>query len=282
MKKFLAHFLFPHESNKHKAQLLHSSTILYIAVAFFLGGLFLSSLRTAFPQVLGVSSNITIEKLLILTNKERLENNLPPLELNPELSLAASKKAQDMLAYDYWAHNSPNGKSPWVFIKDAGYNYFYAGENLARGFNNAEDVVSAWMASSQHRANILSENYKDVGFAVATGRLRGEETVLIVEELGSQASAVIAQNQNKQNTSTLSSSYQLSASSISKPIIDTLSLSSILTRTILALFILVLILDMIIIKRKKIIRLFRHNLDHVFFLALILLVIIILTRGVVI
>src|SRR3990172_3890597 len=96
-----------------------------------------------------------------------------------------SKKAQDMLDYGYWAHNSPTGKSPWVFIRSSGYNYVYAGENLARGFATADSVMKAWMASPDHRANVLSANYEDVGFAVKLGKLNGEETVLIVEELGS-------------------------------------------------------------------------------------------------
>ena len=59
------------------------------------------------------------------------------------------------------------------------------GENLARGFNSASDVINAWMNSPEHRQNVLSPNYQNVGFAVATGNLSGEDTVLVVEMLGS-------------------------------------------------------------------------------------------------
>ena len=86
-----------------------------------------------------------------------------------------------MFSKDYWAHNAPDGTTPWVFIKNTGYNYIYAGENLARGFNSASDVINAWMNSPEHRQNVLSPNYQNVGFAVATGTLSGEDTVLVVE-----------------------------------------------------------------------------------------------------
>src|SRR5258706_10350524 len=94
-----------------------------------------------------------------------------------------------MFAKDYWAHIAPDGTTPWSFIKGAGYNYVYAGENLARGYFSASDVVNAWMASPEHRENMLSSKFADVGFSAQNGKLTGEDTVLVVEMLGSTSLA---------------------------------------------------------------------------------------------
>lgn len=141
-------------------------------------------IEQSYPEILGITANISANDLLNLTNQKRAEAGLPLLKMDNALSQAAANKANDMLTKNYWSHNAPDGTTPWVFIKSTGYEYLYAGENLARGFTTAEDAVSAWMASPGHRENILSANYKDVGFAITSGTLTGEETVLIVEEFG--------------------------------------------------------------------------------------------------
>jgi hypothetical protein len=71
-----------------------------------------------------------------------------------------------MAARDYWSHNTPDGKTPWAFITKTGYHYQKAGENLAYGFSNAEDTITGWMNSTEHRANILNASYSEVGFGV--------------------------------------------------------------------------------------------------------------------
>src|SRR3989344_6873494 len=171
MKEFLHHLFIPRESNNYKAKLLHQTTLLLFIVFFIVGGLLLNITKTNYPTVLGISTDITSEQLITLLNQKRQENGLSTLSFSPELATAARNKANDMLSKNYWAHNSPDGVTPWVFLKEAGYNYVYAGENLARGFNNSLDVTNAWMASPTHRANVLSPNYSDVGFAVVIGNL---------------------------------------------------------------------------------------------------------------
>jgi len=267
---------------------LHHKNILLITLLLFFGGLFLSAIRTNYPSVLGVSVDISAQKLLLLTNKQRIENNLSPLTLNPKLSLAAQRKAEDMFLQNYWAHNSPEGKTPWFFVRGAGYNYIYAGENLARGFDTSDDVISAWMASVRHRENVLSENFREVGFAVRKGKLDGEETVLVVEEFGSQEVTQIAQNPQNQQIQEVSSSADnalsqaFSAPSIYNSFIKSISLTEGVDKIILSVFILALVLDMAVIERKKIIRFVGHNIDHIFFLVLVLLIIGVLGKGVII
>lgn len=136
-------------------------------------------------DVLGISYTITSSQLTDKVNYVRKQNGLLPLRLNDKLSRAATQKANDMLQKNYWAHFSPTGTTPWFFINKNNYKYVYAGENLAKGYTNIDEVFSSWMNSESHKKNILSNNYKDTGFAMATGSLNGENTTIIVEMFGS-------------------------------------------------------------------------------------------------
>jgi hypothetical protein len=304
MINLLRHLFIPRESNNYRSGLLHHKILLSLSFLLVSAGLVTFIVRVNFPSVLGLSSDISTQQLLILTNQQRENNSLSALTDNPELDQAAANKALDMFNKDYWAHDAPDGTTPWVFIKGAGYNYVYAGENLARGFNNASDVINAWMNSPEHRQNVLSANYQDVGFAVATGKLTGEDTVLVVEMLGSTslAGSTVAKNtvppttevaantpansmakapQSQATTAPVvnSSSINLLGSSVIKPLIHSNSFASISSGVILSLFIFVLCLDMLIIERKKIVRFVGHNLDHILFLSAIFGIVAILMRG---
>lgn len=274
------HLFIPHISNNFRAKLLHHQVLTTFVLGLFLGGFLLSYFSSILPQVLGQAIDISVEKLVQITNDKRLENGGGPLKLNDKLSYAAALKAEDMFRDDYWAHNSPSGKTPWVFIKDSGYTYVYAGENLARGFTDSEDVVNAWMASESHRNNLLSGNYDDIGFAVKKGKLKGEETVLIVQMFGSTSltpgrSTASVSTPSQGSELTLVASGEVRAS----PLLDTKILSSNLSQSIVILFIFVLTADMIIVKRKNILRFVGHNLDHIFFLSLIILILGVLSKG---
>lgn len=288
MKDFLHHLFLPHERNNYRAKLLHHKTLVFFITLIFSATFFLEVVKTNFPSVLGVQNNITVEQLVSITNKKRAEVGLPALALDPKLSQAAELKAQDMFAKDYWAHNSPDGITPWVFIKQSGYNYVYAGENLARGFNSAEDVVNAWMASPKHKENMLFKNYNDVGFYIGVGKLKGEETLLVVEEFGNQGTRAIASNKSSQKVSTSSSKKIVSPKVFAgtayqeRPILNSLSLPLNTDRVLIAIFIFTFLLDMIIVERRRIARLVGHNIDHILFLMLIMLVVAVLGKGVII
>jgi uncharacterized protein YkwD len=186
MKDFFHHLFIPRESNNHRSKILHHQSLLLVILFLLTGLSALSFAQKSYPAVLGISANISIQDLLSQTNQKRQENGISPLVLNAELTHAAEMKADDMFAKNYWAHVSPDGTTPWVFIKNAGYEYLYAGENLARGFTTAPDTVNAWMASPTHRENLLSPNFKEIGFAVKAGSLTGAETILVVQEFGSK------------------------------------------------------------------------------------------------
>ena len=127
MKDFLHHLFVPRESNNHRAKVLHNSNLFLSVVFLLLASYLMQGLKEVFPSVLGVTSNIAIESLLALTNKKREENGKRSLIINPQLSHAAAQKAEDMFKNDYWAHNSPSGRTPWSFITASGYRYVFAG-----------------------------------------------------------------------------------------------------------------------------------------------------------
>lgn len=153
--------------------------------------------------VLGSRSDISAVSLLSDTNAERLDHNEQALTLDSQLSAAAQAKAEDMVRSDYWAHESPSGRTPWSFITSSGYQYSSAGENLAYGFASAEDSVAGWMASPEHRANLLDPEYKDVGFGVATSPDylgHGRQTVVVAEyarPAGAQAAPQVLAAESK-------------------------------------------------------------------------------------
>jgi uncharacterized protein YkwD len=286
MKDFLSHLFIPKESNNHRARVLHNTNILLTIIFLLLATFLVQKIKVNFPSVLGINADISSEQLLLLTNKERQSIGVGALVINDQLSQAASEKADDMFEYNYWAHNSPSGKTPWVFIKSAGYKYIYAGENLARGFTTPEDVIKAWMASPDHRANMLSSNYRDVGFAVKFGKLNGEETVLIVEEFGN-LNMPIATNSKVQDipiapAKSINPPAQEVQAVRKQPIVSTSALSSNIYYVFIIIFIAVLFVDMIVIEKKKVMRFVGHNMDHILYLLLVLVLIGIWGKGVVI
>lgn len=182
VKKFFHHFFLPNEENNYRARSLHTDFLgLYLVLALVLS---LSFKQIGLNNVLGFATDISVNKLYELTNSERDKNGLPRLTYNDKLSAAAAAKASDMFANNYWAHYSPIGTTPWDFIVNSGYNYEYAGENLAKNFLFSDGVVSAWMDSPTHRDNILKREYSEVGYAIVNGTLNGEQTTLVVQMFG--------------------------------------------------------------------------------------------------
>jgi hypothetical protein len=196
LHKHLKHWFVPHKHNDHRPHLIRAHGLALMAVLII--GVQITAnvvLRPAQLRVLPYATDITPVDLLTQTNQQRTANGLPALKLDSRLNQSASLKAADMFAYNYWAHVNPTtGTQPWHWFTQAGYNYQYAGENLAKDFDTTAGTIQGWMNSPGHRANILSPNYTDVGFAVQNGTLVGGETTLVVAHYGSTAGTTVAAN----------------------------------------------------------------------------------------
>lgn len=105
----------------------------------------------------GKSLNSYEQQVAQLTNQQRAKYGLPPLKVSLKLSHMARVKAADMRDHNYFDHNSPTYGSPFNMMKQFGISYSYAGENIAAGQKTPQEVVTAWMNSPGHRANILNK-----------------------------------------------------------------------------------------------------------------------------
>lgn len=97
-----------------------------------------------------------------LVNQYRSENGLSKLAYRNDLQSVADLRAREIVTN--FSHTRPNGTSCFTAVKEAGISYSAVGENIAYGQKSADAVMTAWMNSSGHRANILSSNY--TGMAV--------------------------------------------------------------------------------------------------------------------
>lgn len=101
------------------------------------------------------------EQVAILVNKERAAYGLQPLKVSPKLSEAANIRAGELKTS--FSHTRPDGTSCFTAMDELGITYRAAAENIAYGQRNPESVMNAWMNSSGHRANILSDKMEYIG-----------------------------------------------------------------------------------------------------------------------
>lgn len=184
MFEWLKDHFIPHEGNDHRPHFLRApaialvlAAVLLLEVAYLAGTLYLVPRSDFLAEVI---SSVLVEE----TNAQRTEESLGTLTINPLLEQAARLKAEDMAAKGYFSHDTPDGKTPWYFLREVGYRYQAAGENLAVNFTDSSDVTRAWMNSPSHRANILNGNYTEIGIATARGTYKGSDTVFVVQFFG--------------------------------------------------------------------------------------------------
>ncbi len=126
-------------------------------------------------QSSGQSASATIDLgLLEQLNEIRAAHHLVPLALSPDLNAAASLHSREMLTKGFFAHDSGNGQVFWkriqAFYPQGGFGFWSVGENLfwTSGPPSAGESVQAWMASPEHRANILDPAWRQIGVSSAT------------------------------------------------------------------------------------------------------------------
>lgn len=181
---FLAVFV-PNEENCFLPEALKQKYLFWYGASLLILKIALISLVLILPST-DFFSAIAADRLISLVNQERQARNLSTLTLNNNLNSVAYLKVNDMLAKDYFDHTSPAGLTPWYWFKQIGYNYAFAGENLAMGFVETDAVFHAWMNSPSHRDNILNPNYQEIGLAVKSGQIQEHKDTLAVLVFGKQ------------------------------------------------------------------------------------------------
>ncbi|MBI4426149.1 MAG: hypothetical protein HY567_01095 [Candidatus Kerfeldbacteria bacterium] len=183
VKRHLHNAFIPHPGNDHRPHALRHKALTAYAIIIVVVKVVVSGLLIAYPGP-SATANLTAGNIIELTNQARQANSLKSLKTNTKLTSGAQLKAADMLSKSYFAHISPTKVTPWYWFRQAGYNYSTAGENLAMDFVTAEGVTEAWLDSPGHRRNILNSKFIDTGVAVASGKLSGVSSTVVVQFFG--------------------------------------------------------------------------------------------------
>ncbi|MDA1316803.1 MAG: CAP domain-containing protein [bacterium] len=267
------HFFIPRHSNNFKAKLLHHDVLTSYLIFALALTISINVIQDKSGSILGYATDISPTKLFELTNVEREEAQLPSLTYNQALADAAEQKALNIFENNYWAHYGPNGETPWEFILEAGYQYEYAGENLAKNFLFSEGVVKAWMDSETHRENIMRDEYTEVGFAVVNGLLENEETTLVVQMFGAPlypTNNIQAEDPKPtaQVMSEAATKIQKVLANSNKPLFFPLYLQG--SALFIAFLIITLILDFYFASKLGLIHIKGKHLAHILFLGFVL------------
>lgn len=181
----LKNIFLPNKDNQyHPHAIRHVGILVFISIFLSFQTIYNYQAADKF-QVLGYATNVSTGDLLSYTNQNRAASGLASFSLNGSLSQAAQAKANHMIANNYWAHVAPDGTTPWYFIDASGYSYSRAGENLAYGYSTSSGVVTGWMNSPSHAANILDSGFSEIGFGIANGsNFQGGENTVVVAMYG--------------------------------------------------------------------------------------------------
>lgn len=180
-------FLPTKENNFHPGVLSDRAISVFILLFLLVKVIF--SFNLILVKQSSLFADISAQRIITLTNEVRQQYGLPIVQEDLLLNKAAQEKAQDMFKNKYFGHFSPTNVSPWDWIDKSGYNYYYAGENLAMNFLDTEEVIKGWLNSPSHRENLLNKDYKDMGIAVVSGDFNNEgiNRILVVQMFGSKA-----------------------------------------------------------------------------------------------
>lgn len=126
----------------------------------------------AAPDAAGDDLNALAHRAVDLANQERAKAGLNPLKWNDQLAASGRAYAQEMASKTFFSHTGSDGSTPTDRAGRVGYAAYgwgglYVGENLGRGYNTAESVHQAWMASEGHRQNLLLPKYREIGIGIA-------------------------------------------------------------------------------------------------------------------
>jgi uncharacterized protein YkwD len=128
-------------------------------------------------------------------NAYRAANHLAPLRLSASLTAAARTHSLQMEADGYFAHNSADGTAFWKriesFYPEGGFGYWSVGENLLWSSPDvdAEKVLDMWIASPEHRKNMLDPQWREIGVSAvhsesAPGVYHGLTVTIVTTDFG--------------------------------------------------------------------------------------------------
>jgi uncharacterized protein YkwD len=147
------------------------------------------------PRRATVSLSALEQGVLADINAFRVQNHLVPLRLSTALTTAARAHSQEMASGGYFAHESADGSAFWHRIQrsytSSPWRYWSVGENLlwSSGDLDAQGAVQMWIATPEHRANLLTANWREIGVsalhvAAAPGTYDGLDVTIVTTDFG--------------------------------------------------------------------------------------------------
>ena len=122
------------------------------------------------------STTARMQKAVVcLINRQRTERGLPRLVANRRLDRSAQGWTHTMVSDAYFSHGA--GTAFAARISAQGFDWANVAENIATGYSTPAAVVTAWMHSPGHCANILNPVYREVGTGVDRSAIRGSSTI---------------------------------------------------------------------------------------------------------
>jgi len=171
-----------------------SKVVIAIALFALLGALVAPTARpgraSTHVALSGLESGVLTE-----LNRIRTEHGLKPVAISARLTAAASQHSGEMGKDGYFEHKSHDGTAFWKrigrFYGSTGYGYWSVGENLLWSSPNvdARGALQLWMNSPEHRANILTAHWREIGisaqhFTAAPGTYKGLAVTIITTDFG--------------------------------------------------------------------------------------------------
>lgn len=209
-------YFVPSKCNGHKPRILRTRSLAVITISMLLLKILTVGSLYMYHSDLAEMNTLGPQEILRLVNEERRSQGLKDLSFNHTLNQSALAKAEDMVKKDYFDHTGPDGSKPWDWIDRNQYKYIFVGENLAMNFTSAEAVHKALMDSASHRKNILNERYIEVGMAVISGQIEGQDTNVLVQLFGTRSAPYLAVAENT-DSKTAGSTSVLEAKAPEKP-----------------------------------------------------------------
>jgi uncharacterized protein YkwD len=143
------------------------------------------------------SSGVSALEAAVLSNvnQVRAQHGLRALKLSSRLSTAADQQTESMGARGFFGHNSADGTAFWKRIRryytDRNYRYWSVGENLLWSSPDidASQALDMWMKSPEHRANLLSKRWREIGLSAvhvqaAPGAFQGLDVTIVTADFG--------------------------------------------------------------------------------------------------
>ncbi|HOX60917.1 MAG TPA: CAP domain-containing protein [Candidatus Magasanikbacteria bacterium] len=187
MKRAFKKYFIPHEENNYKPHFLHTKRTFFYGSVFLVMKMVVVGFVLLLPTTVFVMPDVLASeeaKLAGLVNRYRSENGVSALSGQVKLYGTATDKASDMASRQYFGHISPEGRTLADIMSAHDYSYEFAGENLALGFADSSELLSAWLESPTHRKNILDPDFTEYGIAMLAGNFENEATVFAVNHFG--------------------------------------------------------------------------------------------------